>query len=107
MTHGNNKKNFDIFTAEEFIAAITQHIPDKHFQMVRYTGWYSAKRSRGERSKADFRADDGPRSTTEPADLTVLDVSDYMPRLIPSKAWRELIKKIGEVRPSQLSPVPP
>jgi len=36
MTHGNNKKNFEIFTAEEFIAAITQHIPDKHFQMVRY-----------------------------------------------------------------------
>ncbi|WP_353740634.1 transposase [Desulfoferrobacter suflitae] len=25
-------------TAEEFIAAITQHIPDKHFQMVRYYG---------------------------------------------------------------------
>ena len=36
MTHGSNKKNFEIFTAEQFIAAITQHIPDKHFQMVRY-----------------------------------------------------------------------
>jgi len=36
MTHGSNKRNFEIFTAEEFIAAITQHIPDKHFQMVRY-----------------------------------------------------------------------
>ena len=23
MTHGNNKKNFEIFSAEEFIAAIT------------------------------------------------------------------------------------
>ena len=45
--------------AEEFIAAITQHIPDKHsrigvrgkLQMLRYYGWYS-NRSRGERTKA-------------------------------------------------------
>jgi hypothetical protein len=36
MTHGSNKKNFEVFSAEEFIAAITQHIPDKSFQMVRY-----------------------------------------------------------------------
>lgn len=33
MTHGSNKK-IEIFTAEEFIAAITQHIPDKNLQMV-------------------------------------------------------------------------
>jgi hypothetical protein len=32
------EKNFEIFSAQEFIAAITQHIPDKHFQMVRYYG---------------------------------------------------------------------
>jgi hypothetical protein len=44
MTHGSNKKNFEVFSAEEFIAAITQHIPDKSFQMVRYYGWYSSRR---------------------------------------------------------------
>jgi hypothetical protein len=33
------KKNFGIYTAEEFIASITQHIPDKNFQLVRYYGW--------------------------------------------------------------------
>ena len=98
MTHGSNKKNFEIFTAEEFMAAITQHIPDKHFQMVRYYGWDS-NRSRGERNKADFRADDQPRSSTGSPDVTVLDVSDYKPRRIPSKTWRELIKKIWEVDP--------
>ena len=27
----------------DFIAAITQHIPDKSFQLVRYYGWYSNK----------------------------------------------------------------
>jgi hypothetical protein len=36
MTHGSNKKNFEILPAEEFIAAITQHIPAKAFQMVRH-----------------------------------------------------------------------
>ena len=35
MTHGKNKKNFSAYTAEEFIAAITQHIPEKSFQMIR------------------------------------------------------------------------
>ena len=43
--------------------------------------------------------DDEPRSTTGPANVTVLDVSDYKPRRIPSKTWRELIKKIWEVDP--------
>ena len=32
MSQGKNKKNFQIYTAEEFIAAITQHIPEKSFQ---------------------------------------------------------------------------
>jgi len=32
------KKNFQLYQAEEFIAAITQHIPEKSFQMVRYYG---------------------------------------------------------------------
>jgi hypothetical protein len=38
MPHGKNKKNFSISSAEEFIAAIIQHIPDKNFQLVRYFG---------------------------------------------------------------------
>jgi len=29
MSHGRDKKNFGIYTAEEFIASITQHIPEK------------------------------------------------------------------------------
>jgi hypothetical protein len=53
MTHGKNKKNFELSTAEEFIAAITQHIPEKSFEMVRYFGWYSG-RSRWTRKKAEI-----------------------------------------------------
>lgn len=35
MTSGKNKKNLQIYTAEEFTAAITQYIPEKSFQMVK------------------------------------------------------------------------
>ena len=99
MTHGNNKKNFEIFTAEEFIAAITQHIPDKHFQMVRYYGWYS-NRSRGDRiKKGVLRPGDEPPQAGNANEVTVLDVSDYQPARIPAKTWRDLIKKIWEVDP--------
>ena len=52
MTHGKNKKNFKIFTTEEFIAAITKHIPNKSFQLDGYFGWYS-NRMRGEREKQE------------------------------------------------------
>ena len=48
-----NKKigrNFEVFTPCDFIAAITQHIPDKSFQLARYYGWYS-NRMRGRRAK--------------------------------------------------------
>jgi hypothetical protein len=63
MTHGNNKKNFEISTAEEFIPAITQHIPDKHFQMVRYTGWYSpiGAGEKGTRPTSGRTMSPGPR----------------------------------------------
>jgi hypothetical protein len=32
MTHGKNRKNFNAYTAEEFIAAITHHIPENRFR---------------------------------------------------------------------------
>ena len=42
MTHGKNKKNFNAYTAEKFIAAITQHIPEKSFQTCLPAGrWYA------------------------------------------------------------------
>ena len=91
--HAKTKRNFEIFSAEEFIAAITQHIPDKGFQMVRYYGWYS-NRARGERAKRE--AEPGAPEAT---DVDVIDVSEYHPPRIPSKEWRELIKKVWEVDP--------
>ena len=61
---GMNEKigrNFEVFTPSDFTAAITQHIPDKSFQFVRYYGWYSNK-MRGRRAKqADEKC--RPRAT--------------------------------------------
>ena len=91
-----NKKigrNFEVFTPWDFIAAITQHIPDKSFQLVRYYGWYSNK-MRGRRAQ---QADEEVQ--TEGDAVEVIDVSAHEPRRIPSKKWRELIKKVWEADP--------
>lgn len=98
MSRGKNKKNFQVYTAEEFIAAITQHIPEKSFQMVRYYGWYSNK-SRGLRKKqGNLTPDDQSFAETAEA-IKIIDVSEYKPRRIPSKQWRDCIKKIYEADP--------
>ena len=91
-----NKKigrNFEVFTPCDFIAAIIQHIPDKSFQLVRYYGWYSDK-MRGRRAK---QADE--EAQAEGDAVKVIDVSAHEPRRIPSKKWRELIKKVWEADP--------
>ncbi len=62
--------------------------------MVRYYGWYS-NRARGERAKKQVEADEAE----SPAGIQVIDVSDYQPRRLPSKKWRELIKQVWEVDP--------
>jgi hypothetical protein len=61
-------------TAEEFIAAITQHIPEKSFQMVRYYGWYS-NRAGGDRKKKCLQRP-GDKLTPRPTEsIEVLDIS--------------------------------
>ena len=62
--------------------------------MVRYYGWYS-NRARGERAKKQAEV----AEPENPAEVEVIDVSDYQPRRLPSKKWRELIKQVWEVDP--------
>ena len=99
MTRGKNgilhkfSTGFQVYTAEEFIAAITQHIPEKSFQMVRYYGWYSSK-SRGLREKQGNLTPDGqPLDETDEA-IEIIDVSEYQPRRTPSKQFLILLKKL-------------
>ena len=100
MTSGKNKKNFVVYKAEDFIAAICQHIPEKSFQMVRYYGWYSNK-SRGMRRKEGILKPGDETLPEVPADVDIIDVSEYNPPRIPSKTWRECIKKIRKFDPLQ------
>jgi hypothetical protein len=86
-------RNFEVFSPCDFIAAITQHIPDKSFQLVRYYGWYSNK-MRGQRDKHAAEEAKAAGQAVE-----IIDVSDHKPRRIPSPKWRELIKKVWEADP--------
>ena len=81
MTHGKNKRNFQVFSPLEFIASITQHIPEPSFQLVRYYGWYS-NRMRGDRKKQEERVKrEGENVVAD--DLRVIDFRGYKPKRIP------------------------
>ena len=81
-------RNFEVFSPTDFLAAITQHIPDKGAQMVRYYGWYSNKmrgvRQRGLRPELVARR---PGLSPPP------------PLKLPSKRWRDLILRVWHVDP--------
>ena len=83
-------RNFQVFDPLDFIAEITQHIPDPRTHLVRYFGFYSNK-SRGMRAKADG---DAAHDATPPA------------ARIPSagvarRRWAALIKRVWQVDPLQ------
>lgn len=96
MTHGRNKKNFEIFSALDYIAAITQHIPEQSFQLVRYYGWYS-NRMRGDRKKLEQEV--GKGAADGAGGIEIIDIAEFRPTRIPSPMWRECIKKVWEVDP--------
>jgi len=52
------KRNFEVFSAYDWLAALTAHIPNAGAHLVRYNGWYSNV-NRGKRRKAQ-----GGESTT-------------------------------------------
>ena len=37
-------RNFQVFDALEFLAEVTQHIPNKGQHLIHYWGWYSNKK---------------------------------------------------------------
>ena len=81
-------RNFEVSTATDFLAAITQHIPDKGAQMVRYYGWYSNK-MRGVRHRG-LSAELVPHRP---------GVSPPPPLELPSKRWRDLILRVWPAAP--------
>jgi len=94
------RRNFEVFTATDFLAAITQHIPEKGAQTVKYYGYYSNK-ARGQRARQEDTVGQAPRlPPAESVDDTWQpERSPYKRRKIPSRTWRELIKKAWDVDP--------
>jgi hypothetical protein len=43
-------RNFQVFDPLDFLAEVTQHVPDPGEHLIRYYGWYSNK-SRGQRAQ--------------------------------------------------------
>ncbi len=96
MSHGGNRGNFEMFTPLEFIAAITQHIPERLAQMARYYGWYS-NRIRGDRQRAVLLQGESEKKETENSEVII--ISHFRTKKIPPLVWRECIKKVWEVDP--------
>ena len=76
-------RNFEIFDPLDFLAEVTQHIPNKGEHQLRYYGWYSNKQ-RGERNKKAINGD--------------LPETQIIKKRC-SLTWAMLIKMIFEVSP--------
>jgi hypothetical protein len=62
---GGPRRNFQVFSALDFLAELTQHIPEKGEHLVRYYGWYS-HRQRGIRAKRSGSGSFSDRQSAEP-----------------------------------------
>jgi hypothetical protein len=79
-------RNYQVFDPLDFLASVTQHIPNRGEHQIRYYGWYSNKR-RGMRAEEQPDLDD---SVSEP-------LSGY--QLKCRITWAALIKCVYEVDP--------
>jgi len=86
----------------QIFITVTQHIPDKRFQMVRYYGWYSNKMRGQRRRRAEEAQEDAARKPAATAQqgcgalacaaIEIIEHLPVKPQRIPSRSWRELIK---------------
>ena len=90
---GGNELETKTFSPLEFLAELSQHIPNTYEQLIRYYGYYSA-RSRGLRRREVELKKLANQPDIEP-ELPDPD-ADKQP---VSKSWARLIKKVYEVDP--------
>ena len=79
-------RNYQVFDPLDFLASITQHIPNKGDHQIRYYGWYSNK-TRGMR-----KADRKDMSVDSPESLTAYQLKQRL-------TWAALIKCVYETDP--------
>jgi hypothetical protein len=82
-------RNFQIFDPLDFLAEVTQHIPEPRAHTIRYFGWYSNK-ARGVRAKQARKQD---------KEEAVIDGEDTPYRKVCRSRWAALIKKVYETDP--------
>ena len=83
--HWRTKRNFEVFSASAFIAALVAQIPLKGAPQVRYYGWYSNK-SRGLRQRQE---------STPKGEILGPPARAKRPR----RAWRDLIQQVWGADP--------
>ncbi|MEQ9825895.1 MAG: transposase [Puniceicoccaceae bacterium] len=109
------KRNFEVYSGPDFIAALSEHIPPKSFQTIRYYGYYSNK-SRGMRKKARTTCSTPPSNDSKSASITsknlsrrkrmwrtrIMDIWGYDPLLCPccrgSMKVISTIQTLGAIR---------
>jgi Putative transposase len=80
-------RNFQVFDPLDFLAEVTQHIPDPGAHLVRYYRWYSSK-SRGQRAQ------------TLPSAAAGTGLPGHPPTAREArKGWAALIKQVYESDP--------
>jgi len=79
-------RNFEIFDPLDFLAQVTQHIPDKGQHLIRYYGRYSNKTR-------------GCQARTDPAEGIASFSAPNSPPTPAKLRWAALIRKIYEVDP--------
>jgi len=86
--------HFQVFDTFDFLAEVTQHIPDKGEHLVRYFGWYSYRR-RG------IRAKDAPSGQTKIDRQLVCEArfSANGQSGRTGSTWAALVKRVLEVDP--------
>jgi hypothetical protein len=80
-------RNFQVFEPLDFLAEVTQHVPDPGEHLIRYYGWYSNK-TRGQRAQRQPSATTGTAAPARPP--TAREAR---------KGWAALIKQVYEADP--------
>ncbi len=83
--YGKDSSELEQMDYLEFIARVTSHIPDKDQVMIRYFGVY-----------ANAHRDKINKTGVSPSYPPIIEEEE---RLVPSKGWAEMIRKVYEVAP--------
>lgn len=96
---GGPKRHFQVFSALNFLAELTQHIPDKGEHLVRYYGGYSNRR-RGMQGSGSFCVVPGANCACPPvASIEVAKLNAGSLRAGSHSTWAMLLKRVFEVDP--------